>query len=124
MHDRIWMRSSNSRTENPKSQTKNPTWLGLSVIAFVFMVTVSEAQQNHKIIRIGILDANSEVVAASRLKAFREGLREFGNFDGQNISMETRYADGKLDRIPALAAELVPAGKMNITVRFFNSRSA
>jgi putative tryptophan/tyrosine transport system substrate-binding protein len=107
MHDRIWRRSSNSRTENPKSQTKNPKWLGLSVIAFVFMVTVSEAQQNHKIIRIGILDANSEVVAASRLKAFREGLRELGHFDGQNISMETRYADGKLDRIPALAAELV-----------------
>ena len=71
------------------------------------MVTVSEAQQNHKIIRIGILDANSEAVAAPRLEAFREGLRELGHLDGQNISIEPRYADGKLERIPALAAELV-----------------
>ncbi|HUC99693.1 MAG TPA: ABC transporter substrate-binding protein [Candidatus Polarisedimenticolaceae bacterium] len=98
-----------SSSKNRKSKIQNRQWLGLFVIAFVLVVTeaVAEAQQNHKIIRIGILDANSEAVAAPRLEAFREGLRELGHLDGQNISIEPRYADGKLERIPALAAELV-----------------
>jgi putative ABC transport system substrate-binding protein len=96
-----------SSSKNRKSKTQNPKWLGLFVIAFVFVVTVAEAQQNHKITRIGILDANSEAVAAPRLEAFREGLRELGHLDGENISIEPRYADGRLDRIPALAAELL-----------------
>ena len=57
--------------------------------------------------RIGVLEANSATVAAGRMEAFRQGLRELGHAEGQDIAIDYRYADGKLDRIPGLAAELI-----------------
>jgi putative ABC transport system substrate-binding protein len=54
---------------------------------------------------IGVL--NSGWPEADRLDAFRQGLREAGFVDGSNVSIEYRSADGRYDRLPALAAELV-----------------
>ncbi len=66
-----------------------------------------QAQQPAKITRIGYLDAVSLSVNAARVEAFRQGLRKLGYVEGKNIFIEWRSADGKLDRLPALAAELV-----------------
>jgi putative ABC transport system substrate-binding protein len=56
---------------------------------------------------VGVLEANSAAVGAQRLDALQQGLRDMGYIQGQNFSLETRYADGKVDHIPTLAAELV-----------------
>jgi len=106
------------RSDNPKSKTcteprrriENPKWLGLSVIAFVLVVTgaVAQAQQPKKVPRIGYLTADSRSARADvRAEAFRQGLRGLGYVEGKNIIIEWRQAEGKLDRLHALAAELV-----------------
>jgi ABC-type uncharacterized transport system substrate-binding protein len=70
-------------------------------------VSIAEAQQPPKIPRIGFLAAVSHANNSVRFEAFRLGLRELGYVEGKNIVIEWRYAEGKLDRLPALAAELV-----------------
>jgi putative tryptophan/tyrosine transport system substrate-binding protein len=67
----------------------------------------AEAQQPGKVPRIGFLIASSPSAIAPRMDAFREGLRELGYVEGKNIVIEPRYANGKSDHLPALAAELV-----------------
>src|SRR5215475_457783 len=67
----------------------------------------AQAQQSAKIPRIGYLTAASASAMVSRSDAFRQGLRELGYVEGKNIIIELRGADGKPDRLPALAAELV-----------------
>ena len=80
----------------------------VNICALLFALCLpAPAQQTARVIRIGVLDANSEAVAAGRREAFRQGLRELGHVEGQDITITFRYADGKLDRIPGLAAELV-----------------
>ena len=57
---------------------------------------------------IGLLNPTSpDNTNADRLRAFREGLKEIGYVDGENVAFEYRWADNQLDRLPALAAELV-----------------
>jgi len=65
------------------------------------------AQQPTKIPRIGYLTASSLSAQSARIEAFRQGLRELGYVEGKNIVIEFRYAEGKFDRLPELAAELV-----------------
>jgi putative ABC transport system substrate-binding protein len=68
----------------------------------------SSAQQPAKIARIGFLYAASpEGVGAVRLQLLRDALRELGYVEGKNLQLEVRWGEGKLDRLPALAAELV-----------------
>src|SRR5215467_1149350 len=67
----------------------------------------AEAQQTTKVSSIGYLSGPSLSANAARIEAFRQGLRELSYVEGENIVIERRSADGKLDRLPALAAELV-----------------
>ena len=67
----------------------------------------AEAQQPMKIPRIGYLYVAFPSTSPARTEAFRQGLRELGYVEGKNIVIEYRYAEGKRDRLPALAAELV-----------------
>ena len=67
----------------------------------------ARAQQPKKVPRIGYLSAFDPVRESTRSEAIRLALRELGYIEGQNIAIEYRYAEGKLDRYPELAAELV-----------------
>ena len=67
----------------------------------------ADAQQAGKVYRIGFLGGASPSVAARPLEAFRQGLRDLGYVEGKNIVIEYRYAEGKFERLPDLAAELV-----------------
>ena len=91
------------------SAIQNPKWLGLSVIAFVLVLAgaLATAQQTKKIPRIGFLGSTSFSGNPARREAFRQGLRELGYVEGKTIDIEWRFAEGKADRLPSLAAELV-----------------
>jgi ABC-type uncharacterized transport system substrate-binding protein len=65
------------------------------------------AQQPKKVPRIGYLSPGDAASDSGRSEAIRLGLRELGYIEGQNIAIEYRYAEGKRDRLPELAAELV-----------------
>jgi putative ABC transport system substrate-binding protein len=84
-----------------------------SVLSILFVVVklaagvTAEAQQPAKAPRIGFLITSSPSTIAPRMDAFRQGLRELGYVEGKNIVIERRHADGKSDRLPALAVELV-----------------
>jgi putative ABC transport system substrate-binding protein len=67
----------------------------------------SEAQGRTVPRRIGLLDSGSLAGRAPLWDAFRQGMRELGYVDGGNVIFEARGADGKVERLPALAAELV-----------------
>ena len=83
------------------------TFIGAVAGGLVFAPSAAEAQQPGKVPRIGYLVQNSAETARPTIAAFREGLRERGWVEGQNIVIEVRYADGKLDRLPALVSELI-----------------
>jgi ABC-type uncharacterized transport system substrate-binding protein len=76
----------------------------LIVLAAAF---TAYAQQPKKVPRIGFLATVSPSTISDRVDAFRQGLRELGYVEGKNIMIEWRYAEGKADRLPGLAAELV-----------------
>ena len=65
------------------------------------------AQQPTKVPRIGFLFVSSLPSNSARIEAFRQGLRELDYIEGKNIAIEYRHADGKRERFPALATELV-----------------
>src|SRR6266436_1502231 len=68
----------------------------------------AEAQQREKKVPvIGVLTGSTPSFNLPRLNAFREGLHDLGYIEGKNITIEYRNAEGKLDRLPDLAAELV-----------------
>jgi putative tryptophan/tyrosine transport system substrate-binding protein len=76
------------------------------IIAFLGGVTIAGAQQPGKIYRIGILSGGFSG-ASPDIEAFRQGLRDLGYVEGQNIIIEWRYAEGKRDRYPDLVSDLI-----------------
>jgi putative tryptophan/tyrosine transport system substrate-binding protein len=111
------MRSPSFLSDNRKSKTcpelcrriKNLKWAGWFpiVVALTLCGAVAEAQEPKKVARIGYLTPNPPSAHSARYEAFRQGLRELGYVEGKNIVIEYRYAEGKQDRVPTLAAEIV-----------------
>src|SRR5215831_18127147 len=81
------------------------TWLLTTIL--LTASSFAEAQWQEKLPRIGFLSTAAHSSLSSRLEAFRQGLRELGFIEGKNIAIEWRSAEGKPDRLPGLAAELV-----------------
>jgi ABC-type uncharacterized transport system substrate-binding protein len=77
----------------------------LAALMLLAVAVIAKAQPK-KAPRIGYLTGSSISVITDRTEAFRQGLRELGYVEGKNIVIEWRFAEGKLDRVPALAAEL------------------
>jgi putative ABC transport system substrate-binding protein len=83
--------------------------IGILILAFLFIAPArfTRAQQPGKITRIGFLSSGSLASSAPLAEAFREGLQELGYVEGKNIIIEYRYAEGRPERLPSLAADLV-----------------
>jgi putative ABC transport system substrate-binding protein len=73
----------------------------------IALCTPTQAQQPTKIPKIGFLVPDSQSASSMRTEAFRQGLYELGYIEGQNVLIEYRFGDGKIDQFPELAAELV-----------------
>jgi putative ABC transport system substrate-binding protein len=87
----------------------SPLPFALSLVCAVLFAfcAFAEAQQVKKVYRIGCLSSTDRATDAYRSEPFRAALRELGYIEGQNLTIEYRYAEGKRDRQPELAAELV-----------------
>ena len=81
----------------------------IRLLATVLLTTVplAEAQPAKKIPLVGFIVPGTHASYSARIEAFQQRLRELGYVEGQNIIIEYRYADGKFDRVPELAAEMV-----------------
>ena len=86
--------------------TRKITVLTLCAMLFALCFP-AEAQQPKKVPRIGYLSSFDPASESTRSEAIRLALRELGYIEGQNIAIEYRYGEGKVDRAPELAAELV-----------------
>ena len=75
-------------------------------IALLAAPLAAEAQSEGKVPRVAYLSASSAASATGGVEAFRQGLRELGYVEGRNILIEYRWADGRFDRLPALATDL------------------
>jgi len=83
--------------------------------------SLAQAQQQARVSKIGVLGPGTTSVLASSRAVFPRALRELGYVEGKNISIEYRYADNKLERLPALADELV---RLKVDVIMTNATTA
>ena len=79
----------------------------LVAVVLLALGVIVEAQQQNNVPRIGYLSSGNPTSESTRAEAIRLALRDLGYIEGQNIAIEYRYAEGKQDRFPELAAELV-----------------
>jgi len=85
----------------------------LLVVVLLAVAVIAEAQQAKKVTRIGYLSSGDPATESTRSEGIRLALHELGYIEGQNIAFEHRSAEGKPDRLPKLAAELV---RLNIDI--------
>ncbi len=102
---------------NRKSKIQNLKWLGIVAIGVTFVMcgAVAQAQQRGKVPRIGFLGNSTAALEENLVGPFRDGLRDLGYVEGQNILIEYRWAEGKYERFPTLIAELI-ASKVDVVV--------
>ena len=93
------------------------TFVSLLTTFLLATISLAQAQPAKKVFRIGLLSGNRPSPMPSNIEAFRQGLRELGYVEGQNISVEYRFAEGKEERYAILAAELVNLG-VDVIVTF------
>jgi putative tryptophan/tyrosine transport system substrate-binding protein len=79
----------------------------LIAVVLLALGVIAEAQEPKKVTRIGYLSSGDAATDSARAEGIRLALRDLGYIEGQNIAIEYRYAEGKVDRAPELAAELV-----------------
>ena len=79
----------------------------LTILLVLSSAHLTAAQQPTKVPRLGLLNTNVADAFTTRTDAFRHGLRELGYVEGKTILIDYRYAEGNLDRLTSLAAELV-----------------
>jgi len=79
----------------------------IKLIGGTLALPLREARAQQAMPLIGFLSTRSPAEAASDLAAFRQGLGQTGYFEGKNVAIEYRWAEGRYDRLPAFAAELV-----------------
>ena len=79
----------------------------LATLGLLAAPLAADAQQPAKVARIGYLSSLSASADLLQSEAFRQGLRDLGYIDGQNVVIEARHADGRLEKLPDLAAEIV-----------------
>jgi putative ABC transport system substrate-binding protein len=82
-------------------------FLGSVAGAVLAAARVAEAQRPRKLYRIGMIERTSSVINAANVNSFRQGLRELGLVEGESFVIEYRSADGRDDRFPGLATDLV-----------------
>jgi len=103
-----WLQVLNFCADNRKSRIQNRKLAGIVALVVAFaMCGVVQAQQPKKVPVMGLLDSGTSSASSTRIEAFRQGLRELGYVEGQNIAIEYRFAYGKNSRLPELAVELV-----------------
>jgi putative ABC transport system substrate-binding protein len=87
---------------------KKPAPISILIAVMLLSVAaIAEAQQAKRVFRIGYLSGTDRATDSPRFEGIRAALRERGHVEGQNIAIEYRYAEGKLDRAAQLATELV-----------------
>ena len=87
--------------------TSRRAFLGLLTLGLLVSPFAADAQQAGKPVRIGVLTAQSRETSVVSWESFRQGLRDLGWEDGRNMIIESRFANGNFDRLPALAEELL-----------------